>query len=103
MFKLNIARTYPCPVSVTVVGEDGTDVTGKFTAVFKVLPRQKDVPANLLDHILVGLEGIELTGEDGAVLAGDAALDAAKTDPAVSMALLTAYTESVLKKNPPAN
>lgn len=103
MFKLNVQRTYPCPVSVTIVGEDGKDVIGKFTAIFKVLPRQKEVPVNLLDEVLIGLEGIELSDGEGNVLEGTDALDAAKLDPAVSVALLTAYTESVLKKNPPTN
>lgn len=103
MFKLNTRRTYPCEINVVVVGEDGKDVKGKFTATFKVLPRQEKLPANLLDEVLVGLEGIELSDGDGNVLEGTDALDAAKLDPSVSTALLSAYTESVLKKNPPAN
>lgn len=101
MFKVNTHRTYPYSVSVTVIDEQGNDQTGTFTATFKVLPRQESLPTNLLDQVLVKLDGIEITDADGNVLEGEAMLTAAKLDPAISMALLNTYTESVLKKNQP--
>lgn len=101
MFKINTHRTYPYPVAVTIIDEHGKEQTGNFTAIFKILPRQESLPTNLLDQVLVGLDGIELSDADGNVLEGEAALTAAKLDPAIGMALLNTYTESVLKKNQP--
>lgn len=103
MFKINTARTYPYPVSVTIIDENGQDQTGSFTATFKILPRQETMPSNLLEHVLVKLDGLELTDATGMVLEGEAMLVAAHKDPAISSALINAYTESVLKKNPPKN
>lgn len=100
MFKVNTARTYPYPVSVTIIDENGQDQTGEFSATFKILPRQKNLPDNLLEKVLVKLEGLELTDGDN-VLEGKAMLEAAQKDPAISTALLNAYTESVLKKSQP--
>lgn len=104
MFKLNTQRTYKYPVSVTVYDEDGAEHTGAFKATFKVLgngamrdPAAMDTP--MLDLVLVGVEGIEVPGEDGQALQGKALLDALKDDPAVSMALVAAYQESIGKKN----
>ena len=101
MFKINTARTYPYPVSVTIIDENGQGQTGSFTATFKILPRQETLPNNLLEHVLVKIDGLELTDGDGSVLEGEAMLAAAQKDPAISSALLHAYTESVLKKNQP--
>lgn len=99
MFKVNVARTFPCPVTVNIVDENGKDQTGKFTATFKVLPRQDNPPADLLEQVLVGLDGIELSDENGTVLEGHEALGAAIADPSISIALIDAYSEAVLKKN----
>lgn len=99
MFKVNTARTFRYPVSVNIVDENGKDQSGKFTAVFKVLPRQETPPDDLLEQVLTGLEGIELADESGTVLEGQQALDAAIADPSISIALVDAYSEAVLKKN----
>ncbi|WNL39822.1 hypothetical protein RN346_04500 [Halomonas sp. PAMB 3232] len=103
MFKLNTARSYTYPVALTVYDEAGKEHTGKFTAKFKVVAQDKlrEMPADtlLLDQVLVGAEGIEVPGEDGKQLEGEALLNALKNDPAASTALLTAYQESIAKKN----
>lgn len=103
MFKLNIDRTFPSTVTVNFVDENGQDQTGSFTAIYKVMPRQKDLPENLLEQVLVKLEGLELTNAEGQVLTGKDQLEAAIADPSVSMALLTSYTEAITKKPRTAN
>jgi hypothetical protein len=105
MFKLNPTRTYKYPVSMTVYDESGTEHQGKFQALFKVLPNSTlrnptpDVADRpLLDLVLVGAEDIEVAGPDGEPLEGAALLEALKDDPAASMALISAYSESIAKK-----
>lgn len=105
MFKLNTRRTYRYPVSVTVF--DGEkEVTGKFTAEFKVAPSTDlTAPENegkrLLDLVLVNVYDIEVPGADGNPLHGEALLDALKADPSASNALISSYQESITKKNRP--
>lgn len=103
MFKLNTARSYTYPVALTVYDEAGKEHTGKFKATFKVVAQDKlrEMPADtlLLDQVLMGVDGIEVAGEDGKALEGDDLLHAVKNDPAAGTALLTAYQESVAKKN----
>lgn len=99
MFVLNTARTYRQPVSVVVYDEQGKEQTGKFTAVFKVLPHSDELEGKLLDHVLMGVEGIEVAGENGEALTGAALLAAVKADPSASVALVAAYQDSVIKKN----
>lgn len=105
MFTLNTNRTYSYPVSLTVYDENGKEQSGKFDAMFKVMPQDKlrEMPADtlLLDQVLVGAKGIEVPGEDGKPLEGEDLLKALKNDPAASTALITAYQESVSKKNRP--
>jgi len=105
MFKLNPTRTFRYPVSVVIFDGD-KEVTGQFTAEFRVLPAtaMRD-PENenkrLLDLVLVGVDGVEVPGKDGRPLQGDELLDALKADPSVSTALVNAYQESITKKNRP--
>lgn len=105
MFKLNTKRTYNYPVSVNIF--DGEkEQTGKFTAVFKVAPTSALLdPENegkrLLDIVLVGVEGVEVAGEDGKPLQGEELLTALKDDPATANAIVAAYQESITKKNRP--
>jgi hypothetical protein len=105
MFKLNTARTYKYPVTLTVYDESGTEHEGKFHALFKVLPNSvlrnpsPDVADRpLLDLVLVGAEGIAVDGPDGLPLTGEALCAALKDDPAAAAALVTAYSESITKK-----
>lgn len=105
MFKLNTQRTYKYPVSVTIFDRD-QEQTGTFTAVYKVVPNSvlkdpENADKRLLDLVLVGVEGVEVDGEDGKPLQGDALLQALKDDPATSVALVNAYQESITKKNRP--
>ena len=51
--------------------------------------------------MLVGVDEICITDDEGKELAGDDKLQAAKNDPAISTALVNAYHESVSKKNRP--
>jgi len=105
VFKLNTNRTYTYPVALTIYDEAGKEQSGKFTATFKVMPQNqlRDMPADtlLLDQVLVNASGIEVPGEGGKPLEGDELLDALKNDPAASAALISAYQESVAKKNRP--
>lgn len=103
MFKLNTSRTYKYPVTVNVFDGEKEEA-GKFTAVFKVLRNgQMQDPENadkrILDLVLVDVEGVEVAGADGQPLQGAELLDALKDDPSASMALISAYNESVAKKN----
>ncbi|MDX1755887.1 MAG: hypothetical protein R3175_07510 [Marinobacter sp.] len=105
MFKLNPQRTYSYPVNITVFDGD-QEHQGQFTAKFKVLPtsatkEQLAPDTRLLDLVLVGAKDVEVPGPDGKPLEGDALLDALKDDPAASLALITAYQESISKKNRP--
>lgn len=105
MFKLNTARCYQYPVSVTIF-DGGKEQTGSFTATFKVLPNSalrddKNADKSLLDLVLVGVEGVEVLGDDGKPLQGEALTRAMKDDPSVSVAMVAAYQESVTKKNRP--
>lgn len=103
MFKLNTTRTYKQPVNLTVVDEAGKDVKGTFTAVFKILPnnetRELLDDATLLDRVLVSVSDIEVPDETGKPLEGEALRDAVRNDPAASFALITAYQDSIIKKN----
>lgn len=105
MFKLNPTRTFTYPVAVTVFDGD-KEISGNFTGEFRVVPNTELMsPENkdkrLLDLVLVGVDGIEVPGDDGKPLQGEALLDALKADPAVSTALINAYQESITKKNRP--
>ena len=105
MFTVNTKRTYKYPVSLTVYDEHGKEISGKFKATFKAMPQNelRDLPVDtlLLDHVLVGVDEICITDDEGKELAGDDKLQAAKNDPAISTALVNAYHESVSKKNRP--
>ncbi|WP_110678720.1 hypothetical protein [Salinicola sp. RZ23] len=105
MFKVNRTRSYQYPVTATVYDADGKEQTGKFKATFKVLPHDqaKELPedTSLLDAVLNDVSEIEIAGDDGQPLVGDALLDAIKNDPALSVATVSAYHESIAKKNRP--
>ncbi len=105
MFTVNVSRTYKYPVSVTVYDAEGKEHTGKFKAIFKVVPedelRNSGADVALLDQVLLGVEEIRLTGEDGKALEGDELLHAAKNDSAICAALQSAYQASIQKKNRP--
>ncbi len=105
MFKLNTRRTFKYPVQVTVFDGEN-EVSGKFTAEFKVLPTTElSAPENegkrLLDLVLVNVHDVEVPGDDGQPLQGEALTEALKADPATSNALISAYQESITKKNRP--
>lgn len=103
MFKLNTNRTYKQSVSLTIVDEQGKDQKGSFTAVFKVMPnnetRELLDDATLLERVLVSVSDIEVPDETGKPLEGEALRDAVRNDPAASFALITAYQDSIIKKN----
>lgn len=104
MFKLNTARTYKWPVTITVL-EGDQEHSGTVTATYRPLASDKaknpDTASRpLLDLVLVDVDGIEVTGDDGQVLAGDARLNAIRNDPAAAVALTEGYFASVQKKGP---
>tara|TARA_R110002049_G_scaffold190570_2_gene359259 strand:+ start:23842 stop:24165 length:324 start_codon:yes stop_codon:yes gene_type:complete len=103
VFTVNTARTYKYPVALTVYDENGKENSGKFKATFKVKSQDelRNMPADtlLLDEVLKDVEGICLTDEEGKTLEGEDLLKAAKNDPAISTALISAYNESNSKKN----
>lgn len=105
MYTVNVNRTYKYPVPLTVYDENGKENSGKFKATFKVKPQDvlNNLPAGtlLLDEVLKGVEDICLTDDEGNELKGDDLLHAAKNDPAISVALISAYNESISKKNRP--
>ncbi|MDM8181255.1 hypothetical protein [Marinobacter salarius] len=105
MFKMNKNRCYQYPVSVTIF--DGEkEQTGRFTATFKVMPNsalrdESNADKRLLDLVLVNVEGVEVPGDDGKPLQGEALVETLKDDPSVSAAMVAAYQESITKKNRP--
>lgn len=105
MFRLNRERTYKYPVVVTLYDADGNEQKGRFTATFRILPirvmREDLADRALLDQVLMGVDGIEMPGEDGQPLSGQALLEALKDDPATATALAGAYVTSAIKKNQP--
>ncbi|OWV30191.1 hypothetical protein [Halomonas campaniensis] len=105
MFTVNVSRTYKYPVPLTIYDEEGKEISGKFKAVFKVVPedelRNSGADVALLDQVLVGVEEIRLTDKDGKALEGDELLHAAKNDSAICAALQSAYQTSIRKKNQP--
>lgn len=102
MFKLNTARTYKWPVTITVLDGD-QELSGTVTVTYRPLASDKaknpdNASRPLLDLVLVDVDGIEVTGEDGHVLTGDARLSALRNDPAAAVALTEGYFASVQKK-----
>ncbi|MAD44328.1 MAG: hypothetical protein CMH98_04925 [Oceanospirillaceae bacterium] len=105
-FVLNTQRTFKQPVPIVVHDEDGNEVKGGFSAVFKILPNDelKAVMAEnddtrLIDLVLVEVSGIEVPGKDGQMLTGDELLNAVKNDPAANVAMIAAYQGAIAKKN----
>lgn len=105
MFTVNVNRTYKYPVSLTIYDAEGKEESGKFKAIFKVVPenemRDAGPDVTLLDKVLVGVEEICLKDKDGKTLEGDELLNAAKNDSAICAALQSAYNASIQKKNRP--
>lgn len=103
MFKLNASRTYKYPVHVVIYDEDGGEQRGKFTGIFRVINNSelKEMPGDemVLKRSLVGVEGLEILGPDGQALSGQDLVDAVIDDPRTNAATLTAYLESIAKKN----
>jgi hypothetical protein len=103
VFTVNTRRTYQYPVSVTIYDEEGKEHTGKFKAIFKVVPedelRNAGPDVTLLDQVLVGVEEICLQDDAGKTLEGAELLHAAKNDSSICAAIQSAYRESIQKKN----
>lgn len=104
MLKLNTTRSFPAPVTVHFRDEEGKDQKGQFNAVFKIIPSdqlqsEENHEKRLLDLVLTSVSNIELADEDGQALQAGELLEACKNDPAISTALISAYSENVAKKN----
>ena len=99
-FKLNTNRTFTARVSITVQDENGKDVTGEFGAEYRVVPIDPDAAVDIdLDEVLVRVFDLEIIGDNGEQLTGDALLEAAKRDPAARIALIGTYRAKQTKKN----
>lgn len=101
MFKLKTTRTFPWPVKVAIVDEQGKTLEGEFTALFAIEPNsvtkgRKDEP--LLDVVLESVSDIELTDANDKVLTGAELKAAVIDDPLLSRAVIRAYFESLEKK-----
>lgn len=102
MFKLNTARTYKWPVTITVLDGD-QELSGTVTVTYRAVSTDKaKAPENadktILDLALVDVDGIEVVAEDGQVLLGEARLQALRADTSVAIALTQGYYDSVQKK-----
>lgn len=104
MLKLNTERTFKAPTTVHYMDDEGVSQSGEFSARFKVVPQEtlqaeENAEKRLLDLVLVDVADIELTDPNGQVLQDDALLEACKSDPSISNALVAAYSENTAKKN----
>ena len=98
--KLNLDRKYKHPVEIKYYNDAGQIQTGTFTGIFRVtkLTDFEGDDKRLIDLVLLGVEGLELTDEHGNLLEGSALLDAVKNDSDLVGACLDAFTVSVEKK-----
>ncbi len=99
MFKASTTRIFPYPVTVYTRDAEGKEVSGTFTAKFRILPSSQKPDQKLLERVLVGVSDLELSDEAGTALSESETLKAAKQDPEISLALVTAYNEAIGKKN----
>ncbi|MGH1461001.1 MAG: hypothetical protein ACRBB6_03085 [Neptuniibacter sp.] len=104
MLKLNTERSFKAPVTVRFMDEDGTSQKGTFNAKFKVvstdtLQEEENADKRLLDLVLLEVNNIELADASGNPLEGEALLEACKSDPSISTALVATYGEQTAKKN----
>lgn len=100
--RLAKERTFRYPVKVQYYDDEGKVKTGTFTGVFRVLKgseiKEKEDKA-LIDLILAGVEGLELTDEHGNVLGPDETLAAVRDDTELALACIEAYNEAMGKKS----
>lgn len=100
--RLAKERTFRYPVKVQYYDDEGKVKTGTFTGVFRVLKgseiKEKEDKA-LVDLILAGVEGLELTDEHGNVLGPDETLAAVRDDTELALACIEAYNEAMGKKS----
>lgn len=104
MLKLNTTRTFTSAVTVHFVTEAGREESGKMKAEFKIIPTDQfqngeNDDKTLLDLVLVSVSNIELTDDKGDLLEGEALIEACKTDPSISTALVSTFTDKIVKKN----
>lgn len=100
MFKLNTQRSFKCPVPMTLLDESGNELSGEFSALFRVMDKDEmaEKPtALLLDEVLLEVSDLELY-RGNEQLEGEALFKAAKADPGVSAALVNAYWSNLVKK-----
>lgn len=100
--RLAKERTFRYPVKIQYYDDEGKVKTGTFTGVFRVLKgseiKEKEDKA-LVDLILAGVEGLELTDEHGNVLGPDETLAAVRDDTELALACIEAYNEAMGKKS----
>ena len=100
--RINQIRTYKHKVEVLVYGKEGQEVVGSFTVTFKILPTDADLPNNnaaYLNKILEKVEGIEMYDCNGQLLTDEQLKQAMIHNSQVSLAIISAYNESIAKKH----
>lgn len=101
--RLNTERSFWTPVPLAWLDPDGKQQEGSFRAKFRVmsgdeLEAEDNQDKRLVDLVLLDLDELELVGDGGELLEGEALLEAAKMDPAIGAALLETYREANRKK-----
>jgi hypothetical protein len=98
--EINQNRVFKAPVTVFMIGEDGKEKTGKFSAMFKSLKvsdfENKDV--SLLDLVLVDVADLVVLDDEGNALQGQELVDAVKDDSDLASACVDAFNLAMEKK-----
>ncbi len=105
-FVLRQSRTFVTPVVVHSHDAAGKSIKGEISATFKVVKTtdmtdSANAEERLLDMVLVSVDGLKVFDEKGKELKSDddLVLEAAKADPEVSLALVSAYNSKITEKN----
>lgn len=103
MLKLQTNRTFTVPVPVTFTDEGGQFQDAQFKATYRMMSdKQAEDPENqgkrLLEMVLLSVDEIELSDDQGNVLQGDDLRTACLFDHTLATALTNAYWAHAAKK-----
>lgn len=104
MFVMNQERTFETPVVVHTHDSNGKPVQGKFRATFKIVKTtdmmdEENADERFLDMILVSVKGLTINDDKGKPLPAEDLLEACKSDPEISIALVSTYNQKITSKN----